>query len=316
MSAPAVTTKRALLTSFAVDLLDVVMNVVVAVLTGSAVMLAEAMEGLADLSSVGLLLVGHKRSSRRADRNYQFGYGKELYFWALLSAVLILLVTATLSFYFGLDKFLHPQPIEWTGLAYGVLVIAVATNGYAFSVSARLLLGGRRFARLPRTFFESSLLAPKTTVVLDTMGTLAAVFGLGSLVIYGLTGDSRFDGVGAMIIGVTLAGFAMILLDGVRGLITGRSVPRLLARDIRAAALKVPGVLGVLDLRTMILGANSTLVNLDVHLADDLTTDEIEVIIDKVKNEVGRAVPGYTHVQVEPETPDAKVSKRAKHRRR
>jgi len=301
MSAPS--TKRALVTSFAVDLLDVVMNVAVAAITGSAVMLAEAMEGLADLSSVGLLMVGHKRSRRKPDQNYQFGYGKELYFWALLSAVIILAITATLSFYFGLDKFIHPEHVEWTGLAYAVLVVAIATNGYAFSVSARVLLAGKSFRELPRVFMQSALLAPKTTVVLDTMGTLAAFFGLISLVVYGITGDSRFDGVGAMIIGLTLAGFGIVLLDGVRGFITGRSVPRVLAHDIRAAALKVPGVLRVLDLRTMILGASSTLVNLEIHLDDNLTTDEIEQIIDKVKHEVGRVVPGYTHVQVEPETP-------------
>lgn len=312
MSAPAVSTKRALVTSFVVDLLDVVMNFTVAAITGSAVMIAEAMEGLADLSSVALLLVGHKRSQRKADHNYQFGYGKELYFWALLSAVVILLITASASFYFGLEKLLHPDHVEWTGLAYAVLAIAIVTNAYAFTVSARALLGGRKFAKLPRVFMESSLLAPKTTVVLDIMGTLAALFGMISLIIYGITGDGRFDGIGAMIIGVTLAVFAVILLDGVRGLITGHSVPPLLAKDIRKAAMKVPGILGVLDLRTMILGASSTLVNIEVHLDDGLTTDEIEKVIDKVKREVGRVVPGYTHVQVEPETPATPRKRKAK----
>jgi cation diffusion facilitator family transporter len=312
MSSQAVSTKRALVTSFVVDLLDVVMNFVVAAITGSAVMIAEAMEGLADLSSVTLLLVGHKRSQRKADHNYQFGYGKELYFWALLSAVVILLITASASFYFGLEKFMHPDHIEWTGLAYAVLGIAIVTNGYAFTVSARALLGGREFSKLPRVFMESSLLAPKTTVVLDIMGTLAALFGMTSLIVYGITGDSRFDGVGAMVIGLTLAAFAVVLLNGVRGLITGHSVAPLLAKDIRKAAMKVPGVHGVLDLRTMILGASSTLVNLEIHLDDNLTTDEIEQVIDKVKHEVGRVVPGYTHVQVEPETPELPRRPRAK----
>lgn len=307
-----VSTKRALVTSLLTNVLDVVMNFVVAAITGSAVMIAAAMEGLADLSSVVLLLVGHKRSQRRADHNYQFGYGKEMYFWALLSAVVILLITASASFYFGLEKFLHPSPVEWTGLAYAVLGIAILTNGYAFTVSARTLLGGRKFSKLPRVFFESSLLAPKTAAVLDIMGTLAALFGMISLIIYGITGDSRFDGIGAMTIGATLAVFAIILLDGVRGLITGHSVPPMLAKDIRKAAMKVPGVLNVLDLRTMILGATSTLINLEIHLDDNLTTDQIEQVIDKVKREVGRVVPGYTHVQVEPETPTAPRKRKAK----
>lgn len=312
MSLPAITTKRALFVSFATNLLDVGMNFAIAVVTGSAVMAAAALEGLADLSAVSLLIIGHKRSRRKPDKMYQFGYGKELYFWALISAVLILLTTATFSFYFGLTKFLNPDPVEFAGLAYAVLGLGLVTNGYAFSVSARLLLAGRPFRKLPRVFFESSLLAPKTTVILDSMGALAAFFGLINLGLYAVTGDSRFDGIGAMVIGLMLAGFAIILLDGVRGLITGRSVPPLLARDIRAAATKVSGVVGVLDLRTMILGAESTLVNLEIHLDDNLTTDEIEKVIDKVKREVGRVVPGYTHVQVEPETPATPRKRAAK----
>ncbi len=296
-------TKRALVTSLVVDVVDVVTNLAVAVLTGSVVMAAEAMEGLADLSSVALLLVGTKRSQRVADHRYQFGYGKELYFWALLSAVIILFITATLSFYMGLDKFRHPEAIEHIRVAYIVLGIAVVTNSYAMLVSSRVLLAGRKFSKLPKVFFASSLLAPKTTLVLDSMGTLASVFGLINLAFYGITGDMRFDGLGAMFMGVILAFFGIVLLNGIRGLITGQSVPKPLASDIRRAALKIPGVLNVLDLRTMILGASSTLINIEVHLDDNLTTDEIETIIDKIKAEVGRAVPGYTHVQVEPETP-------------
>lgn len=307
--AKAVTTKRSLLTSFFVNSIDIVTNLTVAILTGSVVMAAEAMQGMADLTSVGLLLVGHKRSQRKADRNYQFGYGKELYFWALLAAVIILLITATASFYFGLEKFLHPEPVERIFLAYFVLGLAIITNGYALRVSARALLGGKKLLDLPKTFAESSLLAPKTTVVLDAMGMLAAFFGLVSLIVYGITGDARFDGVGAMIVGVNLAFFAIVLLSGIRGLITGRSVPKPLAKDIHKAAKKVPGVLDVLDLRTMILGAESTLVNLEVHLDDGLSTDQIEKVIDIVKVEVGRVVPGYTHVQVEPETPTKKTKR-------
>jgi divalent metal cation (Fe/Co/Zn/Cd) transporter len=115
-------------------------------------------------------------------------------------------------------------------------------------------------------------------------------------------------------VGIILGFSAVVLLGGIRGLITGRSVPKPLAKDIHKAAKKVPGVLNVLDLRTMILGAESTLVNLEIHLDDGLTTDQIEKVIDKVKAEVGRTVPGYTHVQVEPETP--KPTKRRRHRRK
>lgn len=297
------TTQKALMTSFLVDCFDLVSNIVVAIITGSVIVLAEAMQGLADLCSVALLLIGHKRSRKKADTKHQFGYGKELYFWALLAAVVILLITATLSVYFGLQKFLHPEPVEWTLLAYIVLLVAISTNLYAFGVSARRLLEGKSFAELPKTFAASPLLAPKTTTILDAMGAVAALFGLINLSIYSITGDARFDGVGAMAIGAVLAFFATMLLIGIRGFVAGRSVPPAQARKIRQVAGAVQGVQEVLGLRTMLLGSESTLVIIDVHLADNLKTDDIEIIIDHIQHAVIQAVPGDTQVQVEIETP-------------
>src|SRR5688572_5909990 len=112
MAQKKITTKRALITSFVVDVVDIVTNVVVAFITGSAVILAEAMQGLADLTAVSLLLIGHKRAGKIETQIHPFGFGKEAYFWALLAAVIILLFTATLSFYSGLQAFLHPEPIN------------------------------------------------------------------------------------------------------------------------------------------------------------------------------------------------------------
>jgi divalent metal cation (Fe/Co/Zn/Cd) transporter len=91
-----VTTKKVLLISFLVDLLDVTVNLVITVITGSTVMLAETLQGMADLTSVGMLLIGFRNSKRRSTSQHPFGYGKEQYFWALISIFLIIAVTSTL----------------------------------------------------------------------------------------------------------------------------------------------------------------------------------------------------------------------------
>jgi cation diffusion facilitator family transporter len=286
-----------------VDLLDVIINITVAILTGSVVMIAEAMEGLADLVAVGMMLFGYKRSKRHSNKKHPFGYGKEQYFWALMATFLIIGVTASLSFFFGLRAFLHPEPVENIVFALAVLFIAVCTNGYAFLLSYRKLAGRKSWRQFYKIFMESSEVAPKTTIILDAMGTLAALLGLIALVIYHLTGNERFDGIGAMSIGVMLVVFALLLIASTKGLVTGKSASPELEDKVNGAVLKIPEVHRVLDLRTMMLGPDKLLANVEVHLEDELTTDEIEKVIDKIKRQVRRDVPKEVHVNVEPETP-------------
>lgn len=297
-----VTTKRALLTSFAVDAIDIVTNVAVAIITGSAVMLAEALQGLADLTAVSFLLVGYKRAGRPATKAHPFGFGKEAYFWALLAAVIILLFTATMSFYSGLQSYLHAESVEYVGLAYVFLVLAMVTNGYALGVSARKLLEGRKVTKLPQAFMRTVHIAPRTTFVLDGLGFLAAFFGFIALAIYGITGDGRFDGIGAMIIGVMLAAASIVLLLSAKAFIVGKRASPEVEQAIRDAAQSVSGVESVLDLRTMMLGSNNLLVNMEIHFQDDLVTDQIEAAVDEVKQKINRQISGTAYIQIEPET--------------
>ncbi|MFI5240972.1 MAG: cation transporter, partial [Microgenomates group bacterium] len=126
-----ITAKRAVLTSFYVDLLDIVLNLTVSAITGSVVMFAELFQGLADLISSGLLWIGLKRSK------------KEIYFWTILSALIMLVVASSMSFYFGLKRFLHPEEVKNILLAYTALSIAIISNGYAFLISLRRILGSK-----------------------------------------------------------------------------------------------------------------------------------------------------------------------------
>lgn len=98
-------------------------------------MLSQLLEGISDLLSSGLLMVGLVRSRQKANREHPFGFGRELYFWALLSAVVTFTVTATLSIFFGWQKFLHPAPVHNIYSAFIVLGITALTNGYAFYLS-------------------------------------------------------------------------------------------------------------------------------------------------------------------------------------
>ncbi len=300
-SAPSAS--RVIITSFLVDLLDVLTNFTVAVLSGSVVMIAEALQGLADLAAAGFLLIGLIRSGKPSDKKHPFGYGLELYFWTMLASVLILGLTSTLSFYFGWQRFISPLPIQNIYLAFSILILSTLTNGYALSLSTKRLLKGKSIFRIRKVFLSSSLIETKTAFVLDLMGTLAAFFGLTALGFYQFTGNLLFDGLGAMAIGGLLAIFGVLLIIPIRELIIGQSASEKVESQIRLAALVQPEVKKVLDMKTLHIGSEKLLVNLEVNLKRNLTTQDIEGIMDRIKENIKKEVPEVKHIQVEVETP-------------
>jgi divalent metal cation (Fe/Co/Zn/Cd) transporter len=136
------------------------------------------------------------------------------------------------------------------------------------------------------------------------MGTTAASCGLVSLLLYQLIGERRFDGLGAMVIGVTTAILAVVLIIGIKGLLVGERAAPQIEEKIKTATLSIPQVKEVLDLRTMQIGSDKLLVNIDVHMQEGLTTDELEALIDKIKERIREKVSSIRYVHVELETPE------------
>ncbi|MGH2568958.1 MAG: cation diffusion facilitator family transporter, partial [Bacteroidota bacterium] len=280
--------------------------VIIAVLSGSAVMLAQALRGGADLLTAGLLLVGLNRSRQRADRSHRFGYGREIYFWTLISALMLLSVTATVAFYNGWQHFFAPPQISNIPIALIILIFGTVTNGYALSLSYRRLKGSHAKQSIWKAFFASALIETKAAFVLDLMGTLGGIFGLSALGLFLLTGNVQFDGLGAMLIGLSTGILAIFLVIDVKDLLVGRSASLELEDEIRKTALAVKGVDDVLDLRTMYIGSERLLVNMELDLQPHLATEQIERLIDIIKAEVKDKVPSVHHIQVELETPHRK----------
>ncbi len=297
-----ISSKQVVTTSLVVDFSDLVLNITVAVLSGSVVLAAEALQGGVDLITSGLIMIGLRRSHRRSNRRYPFGYGREIYFWSLMAGTLMLTFTAGLSMYFGWQRIITPRPIDHLWLGFTVLIIALTSNGYAFYLSARRLRENHESGEVWRSFLDSNLIETKVTFVLDAMGTVAAFYGLVALTIYQLTGDPRFDGLGAVIIGITIGLFAFFLVSEVRSLIVGRSAGVEIEAAIKAAALEVEGVRQILDLRTMYIGSERLLVNMEVDMKQNLKTNVLEQRIDEIKANVQAKVPSVHHIQVELET--------------
>ena len=293
------TSKKVVLTSFFVDTLDIIFNGAIAFSTGSSIMLAEFLQGLADLVTVAFLYIGIKRSVKRADREHSFGYGRELYFWSLCSAIIMFAGTATLSFYFGYRKFANPEPISNYFLAYFILSIGIVSNIYALFLSIRQLKSSGEKSGIWKNFIASNLVEIKATFISDLMGSCAAFFGIIALIIYGITGNAQFDGLGAMFIGVTIAIFSIFLIKEIKDLIIGKSASPEIVRKIRQITEEIPGVSDIIDLRTMHFGSEKIQVNLSIRIKDELNTDEITSLIDNLETKIENSIPEIDDVQIE-----------------
>ncbi len=301
-----ISARRVVFTSFVVDLSDFILSVILAVISGSAVMLSQALQGAADMFTSALLIIGVQRSKRRANHEFQFGYGRELFFWILMSGTSMFAISSSFSIYFGIRRLIAPDHVEHIGQALFVLFIGLVTNAYALRLSTKRLFSDEINVTSLKQALASSLVETKATLFLDLMGTAAAVLGIIALGIYHLTGNPVFDAIGAIVVGAVTAILAVYLIAEGRDFLVGKGAGRTIEHQISDAAKEIEGVRDVLDLKTMFLGVERLLVNLEAHLDPHLSTKQIEHLTDLIKDNIKKKVPMVGHVQVEVETPTRK----------
>src|SRR5512134_755631 len=104
---------------------------VAAFLTGSGAMLAETLHSLSDCANQLLLLLGVKRAKKPADSAHPLGYGRNLYFWSFMVAMLLFLGGGAYSVYEGIHKLQHPEPLDRPYIAIIILAFALVIEGWA-----------------------------------------------------------------------------------------------------------------------------------------------------------------------------------------
>ena len=293
--ASRISARRVVTVSFLVNLLDIVTNLVVVLLTGSAVIFAGLAQGIADSLGSALLVVGERRARRPRDRKHPLGYAREAFFWGLLSAVAMLAVGGGLSAWRGYRQLVEGAPLENSILAIGVLVLAVVTNGYAVGLSVRKLTEEES---LRDAFRDPKRPLVKSALIRDAVGTFASVVGLVALALYHALGVVAFDAAGALVAAVLMAAGSLVLMGQVRSLITGRSLSDAELERLRAEVLAVPEVDAVNQLSAIYSGIAEVLVDADLDLSEELGTTQIEEVLDEIEERARRIIPEVSRIRV------------------
>jgi cation diffusion facilitator family transporter len=275
---------------------------IVAGLSGSSAMLSEAIHSVIDSGNELLLLLGVWRGRRAADRRHPYGHGKELYFWALIVAVLLFAVGGGMSIYEGVDRLLHPRPLRAMGWSLAVLGIAFVFEGVSFLIAWRKL----RAKNGPRgTLFEAFVWSKDPAVYTVVVEDFAALVGLAVAFVAAIVGHvahtTYADAIASIVIGVILATVAVFLGRENRGLLLGESASPQVVAELRALAERDEAVRRVECPLTMHLGPDDLLVNLVVQFHANLSSRDIVLAIDRIKARIRGAHPEVHHVFVEPE---------------
>lgn len=254
-------------------------KLIAGLLTGSAAMLSEAAHSLGDTVNEVLLLTALRRSSRPADREHPFGYGKERYFWSLLAAVSIFTAGAMFSIYQGFATLLRP-PENQRDVTIGFVVLAAAfvLEGISLAQAIRQVRHEKHKDHLGLLAYLRRTDDPTVTTVLfedsaALVGLLLAFAGLG---LTHLTGSPIWDGIASLAIGGLLIGVAYGLGRTNLGLLVGRQADPRLVHAIADHLHAQPEVDVVVDLLTMLTGTGQVLVCARLDFTHTATSDEIE----------------------------------------
>lgn len=233
--------------------------------TGSSAMLAEAIHSFADAGNQGLLLWGLKQAKRPPTTDYPLGWGKAIFFWSFVVALVLFSLGGVFSLYEGWHKLAHPEPLTYAWVAVAVLVFGLAAEAVSLHACLKEVSKVRHGRTLWQWFRESR----QSELVVILGEDLAALFGLllalVSILLAVLSENPAWDALGSMSIGVVLIVVAAFIAIEIKGLLIGQSAEPATEALMREFLQRQEGVEKIYRLLTLQLGT-SLMVSVKVKL--------------------------------------------------
>ena len=290
-----------LIGALAANLGIAVAKFVAAAFTGSSSMLTEGVHSLVDSGNQVLLLYGQKQARRPPDEKRPFGYGRELYFWAFVVAILIFAVGAGVSIYEGYLHIIDPEPLSDPLINYVVLGVAVLLEGTSWTIAVREFDRKRGDIGWWEAIHRSKDPAGFIVLFEDSAALMGlAVAAIGVWCSHWFE-DPRLDGYASIVIGLILAAVAVLLARESKGLLIGeRADPAVIAR-VRAVISTHPEITCVNHVRTIHTAPDSVFVAISADFEDELRMEAGETLIETIEEELRTSLPELSSIYIRPE---------------
>ena len=274
---------------------------VAAGITGSSSMLSEGVHSCVDSLNQVLLLYGQHSAKRPPDAAHPFGYGRELYFWAFVVALLIFAVGAGVSFYEGWQHVQHPEEMTSPLVNYIVLAISLALEGTSWFIALREFshtrgdLGWWQAVRQSKDPAGFIVLFEDSAAIAGLLIALAGVWASHAL------GRPELDGYASIAIGCVLALVAGFLAREAKGLLSGARPDPAVIQQVYRLVDGHPAIAAVNHVRTIHTAPDSVFVAISADFHDQVTMGEGERLIEEIEGKLKKALPVLSSIYISPE---------------
>jgi cation diffusion facilitator family transporter len=290
---------RVLLVALAANVGIAIAKFIAAAVTGSSAMLTEGVHSLVDSANQLLLMYGQRQAAKPADAIHPGGYGRELYFWSFVVALLVFALGAGVSVYEGILHIIEPEPAVSPLVGYIVLAIAFALEGGSTFTAFREFDAKRR-GRSWLQALTSTKDAAIVIVLLENGAAMAGILVAGiGLFISQMTGDPRFDGIASILIGFLLGLVAIFLAREAKGLLIGEAADPELIAGVRVAVTR-EGIMGVGEIMTLHNAPDQVVVAVNVDFDNRLSASDVERIVADIEHDLQRLFSSIHRVYVRP----------------
>jgi len=277
---------------------------VAAAFSGSSAMLSEGVHSLVDTVNELLLLYGMRRSEKKPDPTHPFGYGRELYFWSFIVALLVFAAGAGVSAYEGIQHIRRPEPATNYLASYIVLGVSTVFEGTSWIIALRQFRATKGKLGYFQAFRRSKDPSTFTVLLEDSAALLGLGIALLGLVLAQLLEMPVLDGIASLGIAVVLAVTAFLLARETKGLLVGEPAHPQIAQTILEVARADGDVRNPNGVTSMQMGPNQVVAMLSAEFEDERTTPQIEACITRIETAVKRQYPELTALFIKPQTPE------------
>ncbi|MEI6554038.1 MAG: cation diffusion facilitator family transporter [Paludibacter sp.] len=276
---------------------------VAAVLTGSGAMLAESIHSFADCGNQGLLFFGLRASKKKPDHEHPLGYGKAIYFWSFIVALMLFSMGGLFSIYEGVHKLNYTEEVKNPLIAIVVLSVSMVLEGaslWGCITQVNKIKKKQNLWEWIKNTRQSELVVVFGEDVAALFGLL---FALVSVIMAYVTGNPIYDSIGSIGIGVLLVFVSFFVASKVKGLLIGQSADETIRNEIKLFLEARPEIESIFNLITLQLGTQ-IMVAAKAKMAK---TASIEVLIKNInicEKELKKTFPEVQWVFFEPDTED------------
>ncbi len=291
--------KIAIYGALAANLCIAAVKFIAASVTGSSAMISEGIHSTVDSGNSLLLLLGMKRSQRPPDRDHPFGHGKEIYFWALIVAILVFSLGGGMSVYEGITHLQHPVELRdpfWNYIVLGSSIIFEgASLVYAVKQfnKSRGSLGFWKELSMSKDPGLFAVIYEESAAIAGLLIALAGVF-LGHYF-----QNPVYDAVASILIGLVLVTVAITMVKESKGLLVGESAKNEIVKGIYEMVNNEERVKTLYFPLTMHLAPNEILLALDVEFQKEMTVGELFTAINQLEDSIKLKFPSVKKIYIE-----------------